>query len=418
MQIFNFIRKIKRYFFPFYKKKEIKFVIDTLQHGRMDNSEVAMFVGGCVRKYLKGEKIDDIDVATSLTTEQIKEKFKNTNMKIVDTGIDHGTLTIISKNINFEITSLRKDVKTDGRHAEIVFTNDWKIDSERRDFTINAIYLDINGKIFDPQSGVLDLKNNVVKFIGDPQKRIEEDFLRIIRFLRFSLEYNCVLENSIAQVLKLNLDGIKKISKERIFKELIKILRLPQIVHLNKDKNLKIIFSQIFPEMRNIERLERLSQISNKSKLSVEILLAIILVDGKDNHEYFSHKYNISNTLKDNLNLMAENFIKVLSEKDFFQKNIKKNIYYYGKEHLKALNILYFSSTKKINKEKFLTNLNQIEKVEEPKFLFDGKYLKDQGMAEGILIGKTLKLIENEWIKNDFKIKDSRVLEIINSQRN
>ncbi len=190
----NFIKKIKKFFFPFYKNSELKFVFKKLQQGFQNESKVAMFVGGCVRKYLSNEKIDDIDIATSLTTEQIKEKFKDTRFKVIDSGVKHGTVTLVSDKLKLELTTLRKDVKTDGRHAEIEYTDDWQEDSERRDFTINAIYLDINGKIFDPQLGVTDLKNCNIKFIGDPQKRIEEDYLRIIRFIRFSLEYVSKIE--------------------------------------------------------------------------------------------------------------------------------------------------------------------------------------------------------------------------------
>jgi len=173
----NFIKKIKKAFFPFYRNSEIKFVFKKLQQGFPNEPKVAMFVGGCVRKYLSNEEIDDIDIATSLTTDQIKEKFKDTKFNIIDSGIKHGTVTLISDELKLELTTLRKDIKTDGRHAEIVYTDDWQKDSERRDFTINAIYLDINGKIFDPQLGVADLKNCNIKFIGDPQKRIEEDYL-------------------------------------------------------------------------------------------------------------------------------------------------------------------------------------------------------------------------------------------------
>ena len=109
------------------------------------------------------------------------------------------------------MTTLRKDIKTDSRHTEIETIDDWKEDSKRRDFTINAIYLNKKGKIFDPQQGINDLKNNIVKFIRDPQTRIEEDFLRIIRFLRFSIQYNSTVETSTIKAIKLNLNGIKSI---------------------------------------------------------------------------------------------------------------------------------------------------------------------------------------------------------------
>ena len=113
----------------------------------------ARFVGGCVRKYLSNDEIDDIDIATILSSDEIKEKFKNTNFKVIDTGIKHGTVTLVSEKLKLELTTLRKDLETDGRHAEVEYIDNWQLDSERRDFTINAIYLDINGNIFDPQMG-------------------------------------------------------------------------------------------------------------------------------------------------------------------------------------------------------------------------------------------------------------------------
>ena len=414
----NLIKKIKKTFFPFYKNSELKFVFKKLQQDFPNEPKVAMFVGGCVRKYLSNEEIDDIDIATSLTTDQIKEKFKGTKFNIIDSGVEHGTVTLVSDQLKLELTTLRKDSKTDGRHAEIEYTDDWKKDSERRDFTINAIYLDINGKIFDPQLGVADLKNCNIKFIGDPQKRIEEDYLRIIRFIRFSLEYISEIEQTTMKAINLNLDGIKKISKERILSELFKILHTKNFVKLNKNKNLKAIFLLIFPEFKNLERLNQLETILNHSNFDKEILLALLLIDETNSHEYFSHKYNVSNDLKENLNLMAKNFINFQKNKKFFLKDLKKNIYFFGKKHLMALNILYFSSSKKVKLKDYLSILDNINKLDIPKLSFDGNYLKEKGMKEGALIGKTLKLIESEWINNNFEISDERVLKIIKFQNN
>ena len=135
---------------------------------------------------------------------------QHSNFKVINTGLDHGSVTVVLDATKFELTTLRKDIKTDGRHAKIETIDDWKEDSKRRDFTINAIYLNKRGKLFDPQQGINDLNNNIVKFIGDPQTRIEEDFLRILRFLRFSIQYNSSVELSTIQALKLKLNGIKK----------------------------------------------------------------------------------------------------------------------------------------------------------------------------------------------------------------
>ena len=414
----NFIEKIKKFFFPFYKNSELKFVFKILQQGIPSEQKAAMFVGGCVRKHLSNQEIDDIDIATSLTTDQIKEKFKDTKFKVIDSGIHHGTVTLVSDNLKLELTTLRKDVKTDGRHAEVEYTNDWQKDSERRDFTINAIYLDIDGNIFDPQSGTTDLKNNNIKFIGDPQKRIEEDYLRIIRLIRFSIEYESEIDLKTIEATRYNLDGIKKISKERILTELLKILGTKNFVKINNNKHLKTLFSLIFPELKNLERLNQLESISNISNFDKETLLAVLLIDEKNNHEYFSYKYNISNDLKGNLNLMAKNFLNFQLNKKFFLKDLKKNMYYFGKKHLKDLNILYFSDNRKLKLKDYLEIFNNIEKLYIPEFSFDGNFLKEQGVQEGVLIGKILKMIEKEWVSSDFQISNKRVLEIIKTQNN
>ena len=252
---FNFFKNIKNFFFPFYKNKELKFIFEKLQESIPENKVAARFVGGCVRKHLSKEKIDDIDIATILTTNQVKEKFKDTNLKVIDRGIKHGTVTIVSKNNKVELTTLRKDIKTDGRHAEVEYTDSWQQDSERRDFTINAIYMDINGKLYDPQMGTVDLKNKNIKFIGDPQKRIEEDYLRIVRFIRFKVMYDIIVEPTTSDAIKQNLDGIQKISKERILIELLKILSLKNFLTINQSSNLREIFSMIFPEFLYLNRL-------------------------------------------------------------------------------------------------------------------------------------------------------------------
>jgi len=409
---FKFIKNLKRNLFPFYKSKELKFVFKKLQEDYPQEKVVARFVGGCVRKHLKGDKIDDIDIATTLSADEIKQKFQNTNYKIIDTGIKHGTITLISKTLKLELTTLRKDVETYGRHAQVEYIDDWKLDSERRDFTINAIYLDINGKIYDPQMGRVDLRNNNIKFIGDPQKRIEEDYLRIIRLIRFKLMYKNPLEASTAKVIKLNLDGIQKISKERILIELLKILDLKNFSLINEDANLKEIFTLIFPEFMYLERLDKLKKVSGYSEVSKDLILAVLLINEKNNHEYFSHKYNVSNTTKDHLNLLSNN-LKQLKEKDYFDKEIEKNIYINGKNHLISLNILNFILNSKSKLSNFLKNLKNIKNSKTHIFPIDGKYLIDSGMKEGFALGKTLKSIETEWLDNNFKISDKRIKEII-----
>ena len=403
---------LNKFFFPFYKDKEIKILFYNLEKNESLEKEVAMFVGGCVRNFLQSKKIVDIDIATIFTPLEIKKKLKNTNFKVIDTGIDHGSVTVILNDKKFELTTLRKDIKTDGRHAEVKLINDWEEDSKRRDFTINAIYLNKRGKIFDPQQGVNDLKNGVVKFIGDPQTRIEEDFLRIIRFVRFSMQYNSLIEQSTVNAIKLNLNGIKKISKERVLLEILKILKLPNFFKINKNKQIKEIFSIIFPEFINLNRLKNFETIKGCIKSSELLFLSILLIDLKSNYEYFCHKYKISNKIKEELSLLGANFKIFNSDKEFFKKKLKSNLYYLGANNMKILYSLNLLNKKKFSKKeielfKFIDNLSI------PRFPYDGKTLIKKGFMEGKKIGKILDEAEKFWIQNDFNISSDEFEKIV-----
>ena len=331
IKLFN---KVRNLFFPFYKSEEIKIIFKIFEKDQPKNKNVAMFVGGCVRKFILGDEIDDIDIATIFSPEEIKSKFKNTDIKIIETGLDHGSITLVLNKKKFEVTTLRKDLKTDGRHAEVSFTEDWQLDSERRDFTFNAIYLNRKGKIFDPQLGLNDLERGVVKFIGDPNKRIEEDFLRIIRFIRFAIEYNHQdFEKSTLDAIKLNLNGIASLSKERVLSELLKILNSKNFFNLVNNKDLKDIFSLVFPELKYLDRLKKLKLMPDNESVSESVLLGTLLIDKNNSDcEYFCHKYKTSNELKKKLLFLNKLTFKFYEDRQFFRKNIKKNAYYFGKD--------------------------------------------------------------------------------------
>ena len=278
--------------------------------------------------------------------------------------------------------------------------------------------MDINGKLFDPQMGTIDLKNKNIKFIGNPQKRIEEDYLRIIRFIRFKIMYDIVVEPTTSDAIKQNLDGIKKISKERILIELLKILGLKNFLTINQSSNLREIFLMIFPEFLYLNRLDRLRKVYRYSKVNVDILLAVMLIDEKDNHEYFIHKYNAPNKIKNTLEKFNKNLIKLKNDKEFFERNLIKNVYLNGKNHSIALNLINFSINPKVKNDVFLKNLDKILKIKIPIFPIDGDTLKQKGMQEGQSLGKVLKILETEWINNDFKISNEKIEEIIKVNSN
>jgi poly(A) polymerase len=150
----------------------------------------ARFVGGCVRNTLMGKPIDDIDIATTLTPDEVIEALGAAGLRSIPTGVDHGTVTALSGGRPYEITTLRRDVSTDGRRAVVAFTQDWGEDAQRRDFRFNALYADPRGRLYDPTGeGVNDAREGRVVFVGDPRTRIREDYLRILRFFRFHAWY-------------------------------------------------------------------------------------------------------------------------------------------------------------------------------------------------------------------------------------
>jgi len=413
IKLFN---KLKKVFFPFYKSKDIKKLFDILEKDKQKNIQVAMFVGGCVRNFLTYENVDDIDIASIFSPEEIKEKFKGSEFKIIDTGIEHGSVTIFLNTSKFEITTLRQDIKTDGRHAEVSFIDNWQQDSERRDFTINAIYMDRKGKIYDPQNGRQDLKKKEIKFIGEPSTRIEEDYLRIIRFIRFSLYYNIKQSDpKIIEAIKFNLNGIKNLSKERILSELYKIFKLKNINILLENEEIKNFFLIIFPEFKYLNRFEKFLYLLKANILTQtpEIIFSIFLVDEKDNYEYFCHKYKTSNKLKKDLSFITSNYIKFKEEKNYLKKDLKKNFYKLGKDNIKKLLGFIYCAESKISTNLLNNIVNEINKIEIPNFPFNGQYLIDQGLVDGKKIGFALKELEKEWVQNDFNLKTKEAVSIV-----
>ena len=391
--------------------KEAKIIFSHLNEIGKDS--VARFVGGCVRKAICGENIDDIDLATSLEPDEIKKRLSKGDIKVIDTGITHGTVTAILNKKQFEITTLRKDVSTDGRHANVEFTSNWEKDALRRDFTINAIYADIEGRIFDPLNGIADLKNGKIKFIGSPEQRIQEDYLRILRYFRFFIQYSKADHDpNTIRSIKQYISGINKISKERIFDELKKILILKNIRKLFYDKSSKDIFLNIFPQLEYYERLKIMNNLDLEIRDSYDdcLILATLILDQTNNYEYFCHKYKTSNVIKNRFKNISINF-ESFKEKNFYsEENIKKLIYLSNKNYVKDLLLFSICINKKIKTFTITKLINYVNTCKIPKFPISGDYLKKYGYEAGEVMGKKIKLLKDNWIKNNFVI-DREVIE-------
>ena len=317
--MYNFLKKIfksnkkptqrERSFLNIYSNTEVSKIFDSVSNFN-ENSEIR-YVGGCVRKILNNENYDDIDLATNLDPQQIKECLSANNIKFFETGIKHGTITATIEKQNFEITSLRKDIATDGRHAEVLFTKDWNEDSSRRDFTINSIYADIDGNIFDPNDGANDLKNGIVRFIGNPEKRIKEDYLRILRYLRFFSTYSLKdHQPEIKKSIMQNISGVVGLSKERLLDEFKKIFKSGALFKLNKDHFSNDVISLVFPQFINLNLLTKLDKNNQKTLLvkSFDFLLAFLVIDETDNSDYFLYKFKTSNETKKKINFLKKHF--------------------------------------------------------------------------------------------------------------
>jgi len=374
------------------------------------------YVGGCIRKLINKEKVDDIDLSTNLEPKHVCDALKKNNINYYESGIEHGTITALIDEYKFEITSLREDVSTDGRHAKVKFSKNWKEDASRRDFTINSIYSDKDGNLFDPYEGKKDLENGFVNFIGDADKRIKEDYLRILRYLRFFLNYSKKPHSlEVIRKLRMNIGGVSKLSKERLLDELKKIIKLDILEKLSKDKLSLDLILMIFPELKNIKIFSKLN--SNKKdilkKIDFIFLLSTMIIDGTDNADYFLYKFNISKKDKKRIKIIDNFYKEKISSKTFTKNNINKVFYYNGKQAV--FDILNLRIIKSIKKDETLIELaRDYEKRAIPTMpvVADVLMIKYK-IPEGKRLGEKLKMIEEEWVKNNFKISDQQVDNII-----
>ena len=427
------IKKIQSLFSGFQKDNIIRLSVKNLDDLKYFNTAKQIFicfqnqnyklklVGGCVRKLISEEKIDDMDIAINIEPEKIKKVLVEQKMKFFETGITHGTITVLINDFKFEITSLRKDLSTDGRHAKVEFTSNWEQDAQRRDFTINAIYSDISGEVYDPLNGIEDLKNGIIKFIGDPNQRIQEDYLRILRYLRFYTQYNKnkFHDEITIKAIKRNLDGLAKISRERILEELFKMMKLNNFSKLFEDEFCRFIILSILPQLRNYNRIKILNKISYKIKKQIDkiLLLSILIVDETDNCNFFLYKYQLSNEDKKRILFIKNSFKNYSKQYLYSKKNLLKLTYLSDKSSvIELLIFLIFANPKKIFNIENL--IDYIKEKTIPEFPINAKFLKEEfNFLEGKQLGDALKKLEKQWIDDGFKIDKGNVKSLLNLKK-
>ena len=267
-------------------------------------ADCVRFVGGCVRNALIGQPVADIDLATRLTPEAVIAALKAAGLKAVPTGVEHGTVTAVSARQPFEITTLRRDVETDGRRAVVAFTDDWAEDAHRRDFTLNALYAARDGTIFDPTGhGVADARAGRIVFVGEPRARIGEDYLRILRFFRFAAWYGKGPPDAAALAACVALkDQLTGLSAERIAKELLKLLAADDPRSTVALMAREGVLGVILPGELNVARFEGLVAVEEAMFEAEAVLrLAALLPDDQVGAAQVAGRLRLSNAERDRI---------------------------------------------------------------------------------------------------------------------
>ncbi len=409
--------KDKANFKEFVLDKEIQKIFEAFNS--YSNKVELRFVGGCVRKLIIDEKVDDIDLSINLKPEDVIKVLKKNSINFYESGIDHGTITAIINKKNFEITSLRKDINTDGRHAEVQFTENWLEDASRRDFTINAIYSDIDGNLYDPFNGKKDLYDGLIKFIGDPTTRIREDYLRILRYIRFYLGYSKNKhDKNTVKIIKQNLIGLKNVSKNRQLQELKKITYIKNFYKINSNILSRELFGLIFPELKYINRIDKLDNLSIEilKQKNFDFILSLLLIDKSEDTDYFLYKYNLSNKEKDKISFLYSIFSEEPKKGFFTKENLSKIIIKHGKENL--IDVLdYKILTIRKNRNDFLDLKKYFIDFKIPVLPIKANDLIERfDLKEGKLLGSILREIEEKWLENNFNISKNQIEDIVKSK--
>jgi poly(A) polymerase len=364
----------------------------------------ARFVGGCVRNALLGQPVDDIDIATPLTPDEVTRRLKSAGLGAVPTGIEHGTVTAIAGGKPYEITTLRRDVSTDGRRAVVAFTKDWAEDAQRRDFTMNALYADASGAILDTVGGLPDLKTGKVRFVGDPVTRIREDYLRILRLFRFHAWYGKgEIDEAALHAAAAERAGLQQLSGERIQKEMLKLLLAAGPMHCLRTMAASAILPEIMPGALSMARLERLVKTDADCFFAPDagLRLAALLPGDPSATNALAARWKLSNADRVRLEDLAQGREKIVSYLSI--REVRKLLYRLGKERFHdRVRLRWAEDAKETNAVAWRALLAMGDSWTRPHFPLTGREVMAAGVPEGPLVGKVLAEVEEWWIDADF----------------
>jgi poly(A) polymerase len=365
----------------------------------------ARFVGGCVRDAVLGVPVGDIDIATTLTPSAVWQALKAAGLKGIPTGLAHGTVTAVAEGRPFEVTTLRRDVETDGRHAVVEFTTDWLEDAQRRDFTLNALYADPAGRIYNPtEGGLADARAGRIVFVGDPRARIFEDALRMLRFFRFYAWYGKGEPDGagLAAVAELH-ELIGNLSAERVSAELLKLLAAEDPRAAVRLMAASGVLGELLPEAAGLARFERLVGIETDLLFSVDALLrlAALLPDDPQGARQTAERLRLSNAEKERLAAALDPDPPLLSWMS--PRETRAKVYRLGADAFcDRVMLAWAGSPRQAAACQWRALLPTARSWSAPKLPLSGEEVMAAGVPEGPMVGVVLRAVEEWWVDNDF----------------
>jgi len=372
----------------------------------------ARFVGGCVRNSLLGLGVDDIDIATPLTPDAVAKAVERQGMRAVATGLEHGTVTVVCNSKPFEVTTLRRDVSTDGRRATVAFTTDWQEDAGRRDFTINALYADAQGQVFDYHGGLEDLKAGVVRFIGDADARIAEDYLRVLRLFRIHAWYGRGEINAVAlTACAAARHQLKTLSGERLQKEVLKLLLVRAPLGVVRAMQASGVLGELIPGVIDTDALGRMCEIDSAHGLAADPVLRLaVMLDGAATAHALAVRWRLSNKDRDRL-------ADVFRLRDVVKVGLPRGssealVYRHGNATVRDLaRVGWVRAYPTPAAEGWLALIRLAETWQRPHLPIDGADILKAGVPHGPAVGKALAAVEDWWVASGFPASRERALE-------